>query len=434
MAEIRPFKGVLYNGEKISGDYSKVVAPPYDFISEKERDELYEKSPYNIIRLILGKALEGDNETVNKYTRAKDLFNEWQEEGILAADDAEALYVYLQEYEYKGRKCRRIGFTGLLKIGETGKDALLPHEYTLAKPKEDRMNLMKQVESNLSPIFSLYDDPEGALKEVLEKAADQSDPVIDVTVSGQRHVIWRLSDGDAINKIVSWLEGRNLFIADGHHRYEVAKMYRDLRRKEEGYDGSADYIMMYFTDMSDPDNLTVMGTHRVIKVMPTSSDDEVIEKVQEYFNVVECPSLQDLMDALEKEMEEGNAFGFFGGSKYLLMKPRDKAALLGPIEGDKTEDWKGLDVSVLHSAVFGRILSVSSEEGNITYVKMPEEAEKLVKSGSHAAAFLLNPTRVEQMKAVAEHREMMPQKSTYFYPKLLTGLVINKFEETKVKA
>ncbi|MGB2601791.1 MAG: DUF1015 domain-containing protein [Candidatus Omnitrophota bacterium] len=434
MAEIRPFKGILYNSAKISGDYSKVVAPPYDVISEEERDELYEKSPYNIIRLILGKAIEGDNETVNKYTRAKGLFNEWQEEGILATDEVESFYAYLQEYEYKGRKCGRIGFMGLMKIGESGGDALLPHEYTLAKPKEDRMNLMKQVESNLSPIFSLYDDPEGKLKEVLEKVADESDPVIDVTVSGQRHVIWRLSDSSAIGEIVSWLDGKNLFIADGHHRYEVAKMYRDMRRKEEGYDGSADYIMMYFTDMSDSDNLTVMGTHRVVKVMPTSNDDEVALKMQEYFDVIEYSTLQELMDALENQMEEGNAFGFFGGNKYLLMKPKDREALLALIKGDKTNDWKSLDVSVLHSAVYESILSVSGEEGNITYVKMPEEAEKLIKSGSHTAAFFLNPTRVAQMKAVAEHREMMPQKSTYFYPKLLTGLVINKFEESKVKA
>ncbi len=293
---------------------------------------------------------------------------------------------------------------------------------------------MKQVESNLSPIFSLYDDPEGKLKEVLEKVADESDPVIDVTVSGQRHVIWRLSDSSAIGEIVSWLDGKNLFIADGHHRYEVAKMYRDMRRKEEGYDGSADYIMMYFTDMSDSDNLTVMGTHRVVKVMPTSNDDEVALKMQEYFDVIEYSTLQELMDALENQMEEGNAFGFFGGNKYLLMKPKDREALLALIKGDKTNDWKSLDVSVLHSAVYESILSVSGEEGNITYVKMPEEAEKLIKSGSHTAAFFLNPTRVAQMKAVAEHREMMPQKSTYFYPKLLTGLVINKFEESKVKA
>ncbi|MBD3426375.1 MAG: DUF1015 family protein [Candidatus Omnitrophica bacterium] len=432
MAEIRPFRGLLYSQKKIEGDYSGVVAPPYDVISPGERDQLYEKSPYNIIRLILGKASGEDDARDNKYTRAKEYLEQWQQEGILAADDTDSFYVYLQEYEYRGIRCSRLGFIGLMKIGETGSDELLPHENTLAKPKEDRMNLIKQVESNLSPIFSLYNDSEGKIKNVLESATRESEPIIDITVSGVRHALWKLSGSEEIRKIVDWMVGKNLFIADGHHRYEVAKMYRDMRRQEDDYDGSADYVMMYFTDMADPENLTVMATHRAVKEMPVSDDEELSGKLKEYFTVTGFSTLSELMDSLERESRDGQAFGYYGGGEYLLMKSSDRKALLDLIEEEKTGDWKSLDVSILHSAVFEKILGVSAKEGNITYVKMPEEAGKLVDAGSHDAAFFLNPTRVEQLKSVAEHREMMPQKSTYFYPKLLTGLVINKFEQLKV--
>jgi uncharacterized protein (DUF1015 family) len=434
MAEIRPFKGLLYDADKIGADYSSVVAPPYDVISESQREELYEANEYNVIRLILGKDIEGDGGNSNKYARAKALLDKWQEEGVLARDKDDGFYVYLQEYEHKGKKFRRAGFIGLMKIGESAGDTLLPHEHTLAKHKEDRMNLIKQVEGNLSPIFSLYHDAEGKMKDVLEEGMAAAEPAIDITVDGERNAVWRISDPASINKMVSWMKGKNLFIADGHHRYEVARMYRDMRRREKGYDGSADHVMMYFTDMADPRDLTIMATHRAIKVMP-AGEDEVISGLGKYFEVVTCADLSEMMEALEKGAARGHVFGYFGGKKYVLIRPRNRDKILGMItDNKKTEDWKNLDVSVLHSAIFEKILSVSGKEGNITYVKVPEEAEALVKNGNHMAAFFLNPTRVEQMKAVAEHGEMMPQKSTYFYPKLLSGLVINLFENAKVKA
>jgi uncharacterized protein (DUF1015 family) len=423
----------LYDVNKIGADYSTLVAPPYDVISESQRDELYKANEHNIIRLILGKDLEGDSGNANKYTRAKDLLDKWQEEGVLASDRDDCFYVYLQEYEHKGERCRRVGFIGLMKIGESAGDALLPHERTLAKPKEDRMNLIKRVEGNLSPIFSLYHDPEGKIKDVLEENIAATEPVIDITVDGERNAVWRVSSPTSLNMIVSWMKGKNLFIADGHHRYEVARMYRDMRRREKDYDGSADHVMMYFTDMADSENLTIMATHRVIKDMPVG-EGEAISKLGGYFETVFCEDLPALVKALEKEFEQGHAFGYFGGEKYVLIRPKDRGAILALMTDEKTEDWKNLDVSVLHSAIFENILSVSSKEGNITYVKVPEEGERLVRNGSHMAAFFLNPTRVAQMKAVAEHGEMMPQKSTYFYPKLLSGLVINLFENAKVKA
>ena len=427
MAEIRSFKGVLFNSNKI-GDYSRVVAPPYDVIPEKMRDELYERDEHNIIRLILGKSFDSDDQSDNKYTRAKKFLEEWSKDEILVKDDADSFYVYMQEYDHKGKKCKRIGFMGLMKIGEAGKDAVLPHEHTLFKPKEDRMNLIRQVESNLSPIFTLYDNKEGIIKEALEKKTSSSGPTIDIEVDGVRHKLWKLSEEDGAKKIISGMEGKNVFIADGHHRYEVARSYRNICREGNGYDGSADYIMMYFTDMDQGNDLTVMATHRVIKTMPSGEIEELTLKLKEYFDITGCKDLTDLKGYLDEAFGDGYAFGFLMSGKYLLLKPKDEEALLGLIQEEKPREWKELDVSVLHSAILKGILSVSDAEGNITYVRDPEKAEDLIKEGTHTAAFLLNPTRVDQLKAVAELGEMMPQKSTYFYPKLLTGLVVNKFK------
>ncbi len=430
MAEIKPFKGLLYGKDKIGGDYSGVVAPPYDVISDRMRDELYERNEHNIIRLILGKALAEDDEKSNKYTRAREYFDRWQHSGVLVRDEAESLYVYSQEYDHKGKKRCRIGFIGLMKIGDPGKDAAVPHENTLARPKEDRLNLIKQVESNLSPIFTLYDDTDGTIKRTLEDASSASDPVIDFEINGQRHKLWRLLDEVSVKKIVSVLGAKKVFIADGHHRYEVARTYRDLRRQEAGYDGRADHVMTYFADLTEPDNLTVMATHRVIKAMPGAEDGVAVSKLREYFDVTECGGLSQLMERLEEAIAEDHVSGFFDGKNYFFMKPGNKGALRGLITEDRAEAWKQLDVSVLHSAVFDKILSISSAEGNIIYVREPEEGEALVRSGRCEAAFFLNPTRVEQLKAVAELGEMMPQKSTYFYPKLLTGLVVHKFADS----
>ena len=427
MAEIKPFKALLYDKDKIGGDYAEVMAPPYDVIPANMQEELYNKNPYNVIRLILGKDMEGDDEKNNKYIRAKNILKEWQQQGVMAKNCEDTFYVYLQEYEHDGNKCRRVGFMGLLKMGEPGNDAVLPHEYTLAKPKEDRMNLIKQVEGNLSPIFALYDDKGAQVKEILEKGMSSSDPAIDVSIDGISHRIWRISDKDDIEKIVSLMEDRKTFIADGHHRYEVARMYRDMKRKDPAYDGSADYIMMYFTDMTEQANLTVMATHRVIKDMQVSGDDDLTSKLEQYFDIEKYDDLSGLMERLKAGEGEDHNFGSFIGKKYFLLKPKNDDDLRGLITEDKTPEWKKLDVSVLHSAVLEKILGIGSVEGNITYVRDAEKGDSLVKEGSHTAAFFLNPTKVDQIKAVAELGEMMPQKSTYFYPKLLSGLTINTF-------
>ena len=423
MAEVKPFRGLLYRETKLGEDLSTVVAPPYDVISEGMRDELYSRNKHNIIRLILGRDQEGDTDSDNKYTRAKKALDEWLEEGVLARDEKESFYVYQQDFTASGRKRSRIGFLGLMLIDDPGDNIVVPHERTHSKPKEDRLNLIKQVRSNLSPIFTLYDDAEGAIKGVLERISAK-EPEIDIKIDEVRHRLWKLSEGPDIRKIVSVMAGKKVFIADGHHRYEVSRTYRDMMRLEDDYNGSADHVLMYFADMSDPENLTVMATHRVIKEMPLGAA-EAREKLSRYFDITECRSLEELMEMVENG--EGHVFGYYDGGGYLFLRPKDERSLLDLIEEDRTDDWKDLDVSVLHAAVLKVILSVSNAEGNITYVRDAEDGRALVGQGTHKAAFFLKPTRIRQLRAVTGHGEVMPQKSTYFYPKLLSGMVINRF-------
>lgn len=429
MAEIRPFKGLLYDKRKV-GEYASVVAPPYDVISDKQCDDLYEKSIYNVVRLILGKITPGDSDADNRYTRAAKFMDSWQKEGALVKDEKDSLYVYLQEYPHMGKTRRRLGFIGLLKIEESGTDKVLPHENTLAKPKEDRMNLIKKVASNLSPIFALYNS-EGKVpvKDILEKSIAGRKPIIDVKAGGEREKLWRVNDAETLKKVVSLLHDKKIFIADGHHRYEVARAYRDMRRQEKGYNGSADHVMTYFTDMADTDNLTIMATHRVIQEMPFRGDAEVIKRLKGYFEVKELDGIEKLVDTIERAGKDDYVFGYFGGEKTLLFRAKNISDVLALMKEERTREWKLLDVSILHSAVLKNLLSVNDLEGNVTYVRDAEKGVNLVKDASHMAAFFLKPTRVEQVRKVAEVGEKMPQKSTYFYPKLLSGLVINKFDQ-----
>jgi uncharacterized protein (DUF1015 family) len=429
MAEVKPFKGLLYNPDLV-GDVSSVMAPPYDVISPEMRENLYGKSEFNIVKLILGKEFPEDNEKDNKYSRSKRLMDDWIEKKALSTDSEDALYVYLQEYKVRGVALRRIGFLALMKV--EGDDVVLPHEHTLSRPKEDRMKLIKSVESNLSPIFGLYAGDGGYVSGILRTSVANMVPVFDLELDGERHALWRLTDSGQISGIVEAMEGRKVFIADGHHRYAVAKAYRDECREKEGYDGRADHVLMYLTDMSDPDNLTVLATHRVIKRADGIEREDFLSLLGEYFNLTRLHSLDEVINQMDARREKSYVYGLYDGSGFTLLEPMEESALRELIK-DKPESWKDLDVSVLHSSVFDKILGIKAEEGDVVYVKDPEDAENIVKSGEGKAAFFLNPTKIGQLKAVAEDGEMMPQKSTYFYPKLLTGLVINRFEDQKEK-
>ncbi|MFC1512599.1 DUF1015 domain-containing protein [bacterium] len=425
MAEIRPFRGIRYNQKKVK--VSKVVAPPYDIISPKEQSDLYKRDQFNVVRLILGKQKKGDNAKSNKYTRARDFFNEWQKKDVFAQDDLPVLYVYRQDFKVLGKNYSRFGFVSLLKLEQFFKGSVYPHERTLSKPKVDRLNLMKQTNTNFSSIFGLYDGKGTKISEVLKRVMKQK-PVIDFTDwHKERNRVWIINDQRLIKIITENMKRKKVYIADGHHRYETAYNFS----KETGGKIKNDiinYVMTFFCDMNDK-GLAVFPTHRLVNLSGFKLEN-FIKSLDRFFCVSKI-SKKDMSKKLDTEFKKKNiAFTLFTNNKYYLLVLKNKRILEKMMTGSKA--YKELDVAVLESIIFKEVLKFSqkdiAEQKYIKYVKSLKESLELVKYKKYTMAFIMNPTRVGQIRRVALNNELMPQKSTYFYPKLLTGLVMNKFK------
>ena len=426
MPLIKTFKAFRYNKELIK-KLSSVVAPPYDIIPKGMQEELYRANKYNIVRLILGKIKSSDNARNNRYTRAGKFFNTWIDKGILTRDPDEGIYIYSQKYTYGGRIIERTGFLGLMGLDMGGKNRVLPHENTLLAPKLDRLNLMKSVNANLSPIFVLYDDKKHAVVNAFRKFCSKNSPIIDVAFEGVRHRVWRMSDPGLVKYVENFMKDRDIFIADGHHRFEVAKMYSDhIRRKKvpaQMKDNSR-YLMVYFVE-SDEKALTILPAHRVVKDIGSLTAPEINKRLSKFFLVEKVSGINKLVDGLQKN-SSSHIFGLYtGGNEFYTLKLKNADMPAGAIK-NKSRDWKNLDVSILHLFIFQHVLGVRDDDDNIEFLKDPRDAVKAVDAGTGAIAFFLNPTKVSQVKKIAELGEKMPRKATYFYPKPLSGLVINK--------
>ncbi|MDO8525437.1 MAG: DUF1015 domain-containing protein [Candidatus Omnitrophota bacterium] len=425
MPAVKPFKAIRYNKEKIR-DISRVVAPPYDVIPKKLQDELYRSNPHNIVRLTLNRITSGDTPRNNRYTRSKKLFDLWLAEKILIQEDTDSFYIYSQKYKHGNRFTEQVGFIGLMGLDRNGKDKVLPHENTLAAPKKDRLNLTRALSADLEPIFVLYDD--SPVTKFLKKYRAAHKTIIDLTAEGVRHRVWKMDDPEAIKMIEDHMKGKNVFIADGHHRYEAAKIYAKeahesplpFRNKER-----PGYMMVYFVE-ADEKTLTVLPTHRLVKKLGKIKKDGIIGELNKFFRVEKTPSFKSMMAGLGS-LTEARAFGvYLGKGNFYILKLEDTAAADMAIK-DKPEDWKRLDVSILHLFVFQHTLGIRDADDNIEFTKDPFDAARAVDSGKFKAAFFLNPTGVSQIKRIAKLGERMPRKSTYFYPKQLSGLVINKY-------
>jgi len=425
MAQIKPLKGYRYNPEKVN--ISNVVAPPYDVISPSMQERFYAKDKHNIVRLILGKEEIKDTGTHNKYTRAKKFLNNWINKKVFKKDKKFSIYIYTQQYLHKSKKRTRIGFIALMKIEDPKKSGILPHEYTLDKPKADRMNLIKTTKANLSPIFSLFQDKENKINHLLKLYIKSETPLFSVDAEGVLHKVWQLDKKALIQKIRWHMLEKKIFIADGHHRYEVALSYRNSLRNSPP-NKNAKYVMMYFSNLSERGNLTILSTHRVVRNIGRITDKVLIKRLTNHFNITKMKNIAGCIDRLERAPRNRNTFGMYkGGNTFYLVTLKKKFSLKKLINSKKTYSLKRLDVTILHDLIMSKLLCVKKPENNIKYIHNEKDAVKLVQKGEYEVAFFLKPTRVTDMKNVAEKGEMMPQKSTYFYPKLLTGLVINKF-------
>jgi uncharacterized protein (DUF1015 family) len=425
MAKIRPFKAVIYNKESIK-DYSKVVCPPYDVISPLQQEQYHEKDPYNFIRILLGRDIPGED----KYRRAGAIFKDWVKAGVMTQEELPAIYFYSQQFSLKGEKRERFGFICLLRLGE--KDSpVFAHENTRLAAKQDRFKLIKQVKANLSPIFVVFQDKLRVIRRVYQKIQDKP-PFIDITDQDKtRHRLWRVNDPSILAFVQSGMEKENIFIADGHHRYEVAGAYRDLiKEKLQGaFTGEEDvnYLLTYFTN-PDPKGLVILPIHRLLKLGDDFNLKSFISGLKEYFDLEEIRDKTRFFFLMQKGGRSEHVLGMYKDKTYRLLRLKN-VKILDKMMADKPKEYRTLDVSVLNSIVFNKLLGYDPEEkGRLTYGHEAEEFIKAVDEDPQTVAFFLNPVRIEQIIAVALTGNKMPPKSTFFYPKVLSGLVINKLD------
>ena len=424
MAEIKPFRALRYTEE--AGDISALTCPPYDIISEEQRRAFLAENPHNVIRLELPK---GDR----PYEEAGETLRAWESGGILLRDTDPGLFIYEEEFTAFGERKKVKGLICRVRIEEYEKGVILPHEETLSKAKEDRFNLMKKTFCNFSQIYSLYMDGEHRTLNRLN-ALSSGKPRYEFSDGEVVHRLWLVNDKAAIGEICADFAERRLYIADGHHRYETALNFRNWCRSEEisREGGDPDYVMMMLVDM-ESDGLVVFPTHRLVFGLKDFSADALLRGCKEFFDVIPRENLAEMepnLDALGRQGKKAFAL-YFGGDAWNLLILRDEAAAQNYLPA-KSEAYRDLDVTVLHSLILERVLGIDAEnmaqQVNLTYTRSIRDAVDSVKDGTSQCAFFLNPTRVSQIRDVAAAGEKMPQKSTYFYPKLITGLVMNQME------
>ncbi len=441
MAEIRPFRALRYQAGQVD-DLARVIAPPFDIISPDEQRALHARSPHNIVRLEYGETHDDDSEANNRYTRAAATLAEWSASGVLAQDDRPAFYIYDQEFEHDGRHyCRRALLTRV-RLEDWAEGVIRPHEYTMARPKEDRLRLLRACRANFSPVLTFYRDPEGAVSSALQEATSGRNPLAVAEGVTERHTLWSLSE----EKTQRWLEQQlapaTIYIADGHHRYETALAYRDERRAAAAsWTGQEpeNFVLVGLTAAEDP-GLLILPIHRLVHL--PRADDSVLERLRQYLTVEEVTSAQTQGEAaphrlLELIAERGRSASAFGlcwpGKRVFLLTAADPQGLVAHFCPQCPVQWRDLDVIVLEIAILENILGIDrrpvQEGGTVAIEPDALEACKQVQAGHYSAAFLLNPVPVEKVMDVADAGERMPRKSTFFYPKLATGLVINRLDD-----
>ena len=427
MAKIRPFKALRFTDK--AGKISELVCPPYDIISEQQRLKLIDTNEHNLIRLELPK---GDE----PYKDAAKTLKEWLDDGVVACDEKEGIYLYEERFTVKGKEYSLKGFTSLVRLAEFSEGIVLPHEETLSKAKTDRFNLMTESGCSFSQIYSLFMDEDKAVSSKIE-ALSKGEPDVSFTDSeGVTHNLWCVYDEAAISYLESKMADKKLYIADGHHRYETALNFARANSKDLKDDGErTNYCMMFLINI-ESSGLVVFPTHRVLHSLENFDAKELLERCRSDFEILENQPLESAEALLEAAAEKGEkAFAFYcGGESFSLMTLKNKS-VMAEILSDKSAAYQNLDVSVLHSLVLERLFGIDKEnmanQKNLFYTRDISEAIDEVNAGRANCAFLINPTLVTEIRDVAAAGEKMPQKSTYFYPKLITGLVMNKFDEPK---
>ncbi|MEN3010634.1 MAG: DUF1015 domain-containing protein [Candidatus Bipolaricaulaceae bacterium] len=430
MAKIYPFRGIRYNPSVVP-DLSSVVTQPYDRIGPKEEAEYLRRSPYNFVRLIGTKTPPKDEAD---YPKRAELFREWLSRGILVRDGEPAFYLYRVRFAHEGRPYERLGFVALLDLRES---LVKKHERTLRGPKEDRLKLFRATEAHLEHIFLLYRDPARRATQALLAAVGGRAPDMRAQDDfGNTHEMWRVSDPQALREVQDALAPLPVYIADGHHRFETAGIFMEecfgKGWKPLGPE-SFTSIPVTLVNVAEP-GCVIRPTPRVVHGLPRFSLPDFLRQVQEDFVVEELRDFPEARAYLGQGLgRREKVFVAYGGGKFFGLRLKKNPEEVVP--GAHAPAWKRLDVAILHKAILEKVLGIDEETlargTNVEYTHTAEEAVALMDEGKGQIAFLLNPTQVEDVLAVADAGEPMPQKSTDFYPKLLSGLVAMKMEIAK---
>jgi uncharacterized protein (DUF1015 family) len=446
MAVVAPFRGITYNFDKIP-DIAGVLAPPYDVISDGDQEDYYQRNPYNVVRLALGKKKTGDSDWDNRYTRAADLFKRWESEEILIRSSFPSMYLTSIEYKSPdtGETRTRWGFIALVRIEEDDSSIILPHEKTFSFHREDRLKLMRACNAQISPVFGLYEDKGNVIAGTSTKMRDVRPTLSFRDREGCCCKMWEVHSSPIVKDIASKMSSESVVIADGHHRFEAARNFRNLMRARYGLHPSRayEYVMMYLTNVADK-GLTVLPYHRLFSSYPDFKLKKFLSSARTWFDILPFPFSPDnrqkvqraFLDQLREHGQNKTALGFcHAGSRnyYLLCLKSGAKENLG---NDLHPSLKKLDVLALSRLIFQRTLGIRRDELDdermIQYESNTRRALSSVLSGEHQMVFLVNPTKIEQILEVTGNSLLMPRKSTYFHPKVVTGLVFNKIDPSEM--
>jgi uncharacterized protein (DUF1015 family) len=438
MVEIAPFDGLSYNLKKIR-DISKTLAPPYDIISEKQRDILEKQDPYNIVNLTLPRESPSDT----RYENSKILLDKWIDDEILIHEKKKCFYVFDEEFLENEERKHFTGFIGLLRVEEYAAGKVLRHEKTLPKPKEDRFNLLKATRSNLEFIYTLYNDADKRVFNILNNVA-LNPPLISTKVEydpGLFFKLWRIDEKADLNRLIQLMENKSLLIADGHHRYETSRLYKENSGKKLDLTDPENYILALFVSSTQKD-ISIHPTHRLIRFRAPFKPLEIIKKLEDYFSIeiLEDPGEAKIARKMNAAIQENNKIFclYFGADKCFFITLKDSLINIYKKSGidneEFDEEFEYLDVNILHKLVLQLVLGTYEIE-DVKFVHTINEVINSIdnnKSQHDAlcfnAGFILNPPSISIVEKLSNEGKIMPQKSTYFYPKPCSGLVIYKFD------
>ncbi len=435
MAKVLPFKGIRYNTDKII-DLSEVTSPAYDTIVPSLQKELYDKSEYNIVRVDFG--IDEENADSDKYTKARNYLDEWIDSGILEKDTEEAFYICEQTYGIdNGIPITIRGIVSRVELEELSKSVVMSCEEITFKMKSDRYNLLKATEMNTSPVYALFPDEDKKLIEYMDEAAASQPQCEFMTCERIRIRLWVIKDKEFNQKVTKAFEDKKLFIVDGHHRYEAALEYRNERRLKDGdYDEKAayNYTMMYLVPMEDP-GIRVWPTFRLIDAGDKFDEIMIVNCLTDEFSVskiyfTDGDYSEIITERLAGVIDERLFALYTGGDYYYLLKLKDLAFMDGSVP-NKSDTYKHLNVTILHTLVLERYFGImpdTDNESKILYTRDAKDAVDLVKKGDYQCAFFLNPTTLSEIKEISKLGEKIPQRSAYFYPKLVAGIVLNSLK------